>query len=119
MRILVDENIPRCTVQALVAAGHDVTDVRGTSAEGVPDEVLWSKALREHRTLVTTDKGFGRYREQTHHGLLIICLAHPNRHEIHQRVMQAINEFSPEKWPGLMVVMRDRVKSVWYKRDSD
>jgi hypothetical protein len=32
MRVLVDENIPRMTVEGLRALGHDVKDIRGTSS---------------------------------------------------------------------------------------
>ena len=58
MRILVDENIPRMTVQALIDLGHEVRDVRGTPDQAVPDEELWRIAQREQRLLITTDKGF-------------------------------------------------------------
>ncbi len=37
MRILVDENIPRRTVNGLRELGHDVKDVRGTTAQGIFD----------------------------------------------------------------------------------
>ena len=35
MRILVDENIPRITADALSALGHEVKDIRGTPAQGL------------------------------------------------------------------------------------
>jgi len=35
MRILVDENIPRMTVDALRGLGNDVKDIRGTIAQGL------------------------------------------------------------------------------------
>ena len=57
MKILVDENIPRITVEALRQLGHDVKDLRGTSEEGSDDTYLWQIALNESRLLVTTDKG--------------------------------------------------------------
>jgi predicted nuclease of predicted toxin-antitoxin system len=58
MRILVDENIPRMTVEGLRALGHDAKDIRGTSDRGAADSDLWKLALAECRALVTTDKGF-------------------------------------------------------------
>ena len=33
MKILVDENIPAITVEALQELGHDVLDIRGTPKE--------------------------------------------------------------------------------------
>jgi len=47
MRVLIDENIPRMTVDALRALGHDVKDIRGTSEQGVADSDLWELALAE------------------------------------------------------------------------
>ena len=37
MNVCVDENIPRETVEALRAAGHDVWDLRQTPDQGTPD----------------------------------------------------------------------------------
>ncbi|MCC6394699.1 MAG: DUF5615 family PIN-like protein [Bryobacterales bacterium] len=62
MRILVDENIPRTTVDRLREFGHDVKDIRGTDDEGMADAGLWEVAVRERRLLITTDKGFTEYR---------------------------------------------------------
>ncbi|MHC4865860.1 MAG: DUF5615 family PIN-like protein [Planctomycetota bacterium] len=49
MRILVDVNIPRRASQGLSELDHDVLDIRGTKEEGLPDELLWKKALDEER----------------------------------------------------------------------
>jgi len=37
MKILVDENVPRMTVEALRALGHDVKDIRGTPQQALAD----------------------------------------------------------------------------------
>lgn len=115
MKIFVDENIPLMTVKALRALGHDVLDIRGTVNEGMPDEDLWEMVQQEKRMLITTAKGFARYRDQPHHGILIVRLRKPNRHKIHESVMQAMTQFRAEEWPGLLIVMRDLVQSVWRK----
>jgi predicted nuclease of predicted toxin-antitoxin system len=64
VNIIVDENIPLMTAEALRDIGHDVSDIRGTINEGMTDEALWEKAQRENRVLITTDKGFARYRDE-------------------------------------------------------
>src|SRR5437762_2551628 len=112
MNIAVDENIPRQTVDELRGAGHDVLDVRGTPLQGIPDSDLWTMAQAQKRLLITTDTGFADYADQPHWGILIVRLRRPNRVAIHQRAMTAIKQHRPEEWPGLLVVMRDRVKSV-------
>lgn len=113
MRILVDENIPRLTVEALVDLGHNVRDVRGTAAEGVSDQDLWEIAQAEQRLLVTTDKGFFAHRYSEHAGILIVRLRQPNRQRIHDRVLQALRRFREEEWPGTVVIVRDQALSRW------
>ena len=113
MKILVDENIPVMTVEALRGLGHDVVDIRGTADEGLDDADLWEMIKTQERLFITTDKGFAQHRGESHRGILIIRLKQPNRTKIHQRVMQAMAQFSENEWPGLLVVMRDRVRSIW------
>jgi predicted nuclease of predicted toxin-antitoxin system len=113
MKICVDENIPLISVVELRNLGHDVLDIRGTTDQGLTDEVLWEKAQRENRLLITTDKGFSALRAESHYGILIIRLRQPNEQKIHVRIIQAINQYSEGDWNGLLIVMRDAVQSVW------
>jgi predicted nuclease of predicted toxin-antitoxin system len=113
MKILVDENIPAVTVTELREQGYDVLDIRGTGEQGMDDQHLWEKATQEQRLLVTTDKGFAEHREELHYGLLIIRLKQPSRDKIHQRVLQALQRYAADQWPGLMIVMRDSFQSSW------
>ncbi|MBE3040452.1 MAG: DUF5615 family PIN-like protein [Chloroflexi bacterium] len=55
MKVLVDENIPRRTVNWLIERGHDVKDVRRTPQQGPDDSKLWELAQREKRLLISTD----------------------------------------------------------------
>ena len=111
MKILVDENIPRMTVNRLRELDHDVRDIRGSTDQGLVDTALWDIAIREGRLLITTDKGFAEYRTVTHNGILIVRLRQPNRLKIHQSVMRALERFGEAEWPGLLVLMRDATMS--------
>lgn len=91
MKIFVDENIPSITGQTLPDLGHGVLDIRGTPEEGMPDDILWQRIQNEKRLIITTDKGFSRYRNESHYGILIIRLKEANRGKIHRRDMQAMN----------------------------
>jgi predicted nuclease of predicted toxin-antitoxin system len=113
LKIFVDENIPLMTVRALRESGHDVLDIRGTAEEGSADDGVWSLVQRDGRLIITTDKGFAQRRSESHHGTLIVRLKHPNRHKIHERVLQAMARFSSGEWDGLLVVMRDQAQSFW------
>jgi predicted nuclease of predicted toxin-antitoxin system len=59
MRLLADENVPRETVLALRADGHDVTSASELSA-GAPDETHVANAIAENRVIVTFDLDFGQ-----------------------------------------------------------
>jgi predicted nuclease of predicted toxin-antitoxin system len=111
MKILVDENIPRMTVDHLRDLSHDVLDIRGGANQGMADAALWEVAVREGRLLITTDKGFTEYRTVSHNGILIVRLRQPNRLKIHQSVMRALDQFAEAEWPGLIVVIRDATMS--------
>jgi predicted nuclease of predicted toxin-antitoxin system len=111
MNVVVDENIPLVTVQEFRGLGHNVLDFRGTVQQGMPDAKLWAECQAQRRLLITTDKGFIEYASLPHWGILVIRLRHPNQFRIHQRVMKAIRQHPPEQWPGLLVVIRDRVKT--------
>ena len=58
MRFLVDECLFRQIVEALRAAGHDVTWVR-QDCRGFDDEAVLAKAVQEDRILVSEDRDFG------------------------------------------------------------
>ena len=113
MKIFVDENIPNQTVQELRSLGHDVMDIRGTPEQGMDDDALWKRVQSENRLLITTDKGFLHHRNEEHYGILIVRLRQPNEQKIHQRVMQALIQYSEEEWKGFTVAMRDTIQSVW------
>jgi predicted nuclease of predicted toxin-antitoxin system len=118
MKILVDENIPRMTVDHLTELGHDVRDIRGTIGQGVPDPDLWVAVMSERRMLVTTDRGFAAYRGPSHPGILIVRLRQPNRLKIHNAVMLAFDRFPEVEWHGMLVVVRDTTVSVSRKGGS-
>ncbi len=109
----MDENIPLLTVSVLRNLGHEVLDIRGTIEQGIPDDLLWERAQKDERVLSTTDKGFVHHRGEPHHGVLVVRLRQPNEQKIHERVLQAIEQFSEDERKGLIVVMRDTVQSVW------
>ena len=92
MNILVDENIPNLTVSTLRGHGDDVLDIRGTPQQGLFDAELWGVAQRDRRILISTDKGFVRYRTEQHFGILVVRLRQPNEQLIHARVMGALRE---------------------------
>jgi len=120
VKVFVDENIPRMTVQMLRDMGHDVWDIRGPVDEGMPDQDVWRRVKETGCLLITPDRGFSRRRSETHQGILVITLKQPNRQKIHARVVSALGRFPDEtSWRGLLVIVRDRVQSVWRNEIAD
>jgi predicted nuclease of predicted toxin-antitoxin system len=114
MNILVDENIPNLTVSTLRSRGDNVLDIRGTPTQGIFDDGLWNIAQKDRRIFITTDKGFVSHRNDAHFGILVIRLRQPNEARIHASIMTALRDFpTQEDWIGLLVVMRDKVRSVF------
>jgi predicted nuclease of predicted toxin-antitoxin system len=91
--------------------------LRGTTGEGVQDDILWEMEQQAERLLITTDKGFTQYRMTRHQGVLMIQLRRPNRQSIHARIMQAMTQLSEQECSGLLVVMRDVAQSTWRARE--
>ena len=112
MRILVDENIPRPTTVRLRELGHDVLDIRGTPREGMKDELLWKLAQKEKRLLISTDRRFPRYWNVSHSGALVVLLRQAKLWTIHEKVMRTLDQFTPEEWRELLVVVRDTFQSI-------
>jgi predicted nuclease of predicted toxin-antitoxin system len=111
MIILVDENIPKFTVDTLRSNGHLVSDLRGTPDQGAEDPDVWNMALREKALLITTDKGFTNHRSEPQFSILVIRLRQPNLAKIHARIMLAMSRHKTADWPNLTLVMRDTVQS--------
>ncbi len=118
LKILVDKNIPKMTVNELKKLGFDVLDIRNTAKEGIPDQEVWEIALSQKRLLITTDKGFSKYRMQNHSGILIVRLQKPNRLKIHNKVIQTINSIDVNGWDNLIITVKDNVKTSWKKPDN-
>ncbi len=58
MRFLADENIPRASLHALRAAGHDVMSIAEASP-GIADSDVLRLSIEQDRVLVTFDRDFG------------------------------------------------------------
>jgi len=75
MRIKVDEDLPRATVQMLRDRGHEAVSVIEQGMGGWKDPVLWQAIQSEQRFLVTADKGFAdirSYPPESHAGVLLL-----------------------------------------------
>jgi predicted nuclease of predicted toxin-antitoxin system len=100
MLILVDENFPLPTVEAMRANGHDVLWVR-THCPGRTDGALLERAEAEARLVLTLDKDFWQLALQRREPLVrsgvILFRVHPaapdNITPMVQRALSAVREW--------------------------
>lgn len=77
MKLKLDENIGRCGLELLKAAGHDVTTVREQGLGGAEDAVRFQVCAEEGRALITLDHDFGqvlRFPPESTSGIVILEL---------------------------------------------
>lgn len=60
MRILLDENMPRKLVAALVAQGHEVDSVKSLQLQGIDNGALYQFAASNYDLCFTRDAEFSR-----------------------------------------------------------
>jgi predicted nuclease of predicted toxin-antitoxin system len=58
VRFLLDANLPRAAVQAVVDAGHEAVSVHDGALRSASDEVVFAHALATSAVLVTRDLDF-------------------------------------------------------------
>jgi predicted nuclease of predicted toxin-antitoxin system len=74
---LVDESLPRAVTRALVAAGHDVVDVRDVGLRGASDDAIAARARETSSIVVSGDLDFSnalRFPPGTHPGIVVARL---------------------------------------------
>ena len=71
------ESLPRAVTRALVAAGHDVADVRDVGLRGAPDDAIAERARETSSVVVSGDLDFSnalRFPPGTHPGIVVARL---------------------------------------------
>ena len=113
MRILAEENIPRCVVETLRSENHDVAWVH-RDAPGATDHDIFARARAEHRLLLTFDKDFGAlaFREglpASSCGVVLLRVGAVSPARLAQKVTAVLR--SRGDWGGhFSVIEEDRVR---------
>jgi len=113
MRILADENIPRCVVETLRKENHDVAWVH-KDAPGATDHEVFARASVERRLLLTFDKDFGElaFREgllASSCGVVLLRVGAVSPARLSEKVAAVLG--SRSDWAGhFSVIEEDRVR---------
>lgn len=89
MKIKLDENLPSTLVGILSGFGHQTDTVEDEGVNGKSDEIVWERAQRDGRFLITQDLDFSDIRKfapGTHYGILLIRMRDPSRRALENRV---------------------------------
>jgi predicted nuclease of predicted toxin-antitoxin system len=99
VKILLDENMPRKLLHALVAEGHEVHSVRSLRLDGIDNGALYELAAREYDFCFTRDAEFAnRVRESrtaTRLKLLRVIIPQTRQEEF---VTQFVTAFRTTDW---------------------
>lgn len=77
MKFLLDANMPRAALGAVLARGHEAEHIRDTELRDAPDEQIAAYALASGAVLVSRDLDFAdvrRYPPADYHGLIVLRL---------------------------------------------
>ena len=111
---LVDESLPRAVTRALVAASHDVVDVRDIGLRGAADETIATHARTAARIVVSGDLDFSnalRFRPGTHPGIIVARLPDAiSPDEAAALIVKAITALGAELNGAITIVEPTRVR---------
>ncbi len=110
MRFFLDENFPKSASENLVALGHQVFDLRGTSREGCADQDIFAEAQDHSAIFLTTDRDFFHtipHLFEHHAGVVVIALRQPNREGILAKLEWILNKLSPSEFSNRTIQLRD------------
>ena len=65
MRILLDENMPRKLLAALIAEGEEVDSIKSLQLQGISNGVLYQLAMSSYDLCFTRDAEFSKRIQQT------------------------------------------------------
>ena len=120
MTVKLDENLPAHVAGHLRQLGHDADTVMDERLAGRDDATVWQAAQTAGRFFITQDLDFAdrrRYAPGTHHGLLLVRLAHPGRTALATRIEELFRTEAVEEWARCVVVATDA--KVRIQRPSD
>jgi predicted nuclease of predicted toxin-antitoxin system len=110
LRILANENVPGPAVEALRAAGHDVTWVV-EGPRGADDPVVVKQAAAQGRLILTFDKDFGElvYRGgmEASAGVVLLRITTRSPEEAADRILRELTAHADEL-PGHFTVVSDK-----------
>jgi predicted nuclease of predicted toxin-antitoxin system len=106
MKMKLDENLGRRSIDLLAAAGHDVATVEGQGLSSAPDVDVIAACHAERRALVTLDLDFSnplRFVPSEYSGIAVLRLPRkPSHQDLIDTVRTLIEAMRTEKLEGCL-----------------
>jgi predicted nuclease of predicted toxin-antitoxin system len=111
LKVTVDEDLPRQTVQLLQEHGYDAASVVEQGMGGWKYPQLWIAIQKDERYLVTADKGFGdirAYPPGTHRGILLLRPDEDGIRPVVELLQKVLDAYNLEDLVGATTVATPR-----------
>lgn len=109
LKILVDEDMPRPTVDLLRSLDIDAVDVRDVGLRGSPDAEVFGYAQEHGMILISRDKEFGnilKYPPTSHCGIILVKLPYTYvRDQILGIVRRFFDETERDRLPNNLTIL--------------
>ena len=108
MRLLVDQDVYRITVEQLRKWGHDVVTAKEIGLQRATDKDLLRKAIEMNRLFVTRDKDFGALvflEESLSNGVILLRIAPTTVEDVHHELYRLFKEHNEDELKNLFCVV--------------
>jgi predicted nuclease of predicted toxin-antitoxin system len=100
MRLLVDQDIYKITIDYLREWGHDLLTVKEIGLQQASDDDLLKKAQGENRLFITRDKGFGGLvflNKVLSTGVILLRMTPGSAEEEHRELLRLLGEHGEDE----------------------
>ncbi len=100
MRLLVDQDIYKISIDNLREWGHDVLTAKELGLQQASDQDLLKRAKEENRLLLTRDKGFGGLvflNKELSTGVILLRMTPVSAEEVHHELHRLLDEHDEDE----------------------
>ncbi len=108
MRLLVDQDIYKITIDHIRQLGHDLITARELGLQQATDEDLLKRGRVEKRLLLTRDKGFGGLvflKKELSTGVILLRMTPAVAEEVHRELHRLFEEHDEEELRNVFCVV--------------
>jgi predicted nuclease of predicted toxin-antitoxin system len=108
MRLLIDQDIYKITMDHLRGWGHDLVTAAELGLQQASDEDLLKRAQGENRLLITRDKGFGGLvflNKELSTGVILLRMTPVSAEEVHRELHRLLEEHGGDELRNVFCVV--------------